>query len=149
MRIYRIKCRIKWLKDNNTSSKYRFACLKAKNRKEEITSIKLESGEVIMEEGRILKLIEETYGELYTAEVESPAATERRREVLQLVDKKSTDAHNMNLDGTPSEELIEEIVQSLPQEKSPGFDGVTVECSLGWVDQDNPKASNVTWERIT
>ncbi|KAL3690404.1 hypothetical protein R1sor_016713 [Riccia sorocarpa] len=108
-------------------SRFFFACLKAKTQREEITSIKLDSGEVITEESQILILIKETYGDLYIAEAESPKTTNKRREVLQLVDKRLTDTQNRKLEETPSEDLIEDIVRTLPQEKSSGFDGVTAE----------------------
>ncbi|KAL3687098.1 hypothetical protein R1sor_013407 [Riccia sorocarpa] len=129
-RMSRIRCRIKWLKDGDAPSRFFYACLKAKNKKEEITLIKLDTGEVITEEGRILQLIEETYGELYTADEEGPQAVQQGDEVLQLVDKRLTGDQNRQLEETPEEELIEEIVRTLPQEKSLGFDGVTAEVLL-------------------
>ncbi|KAL3681464.1 hypothetical protein R1sor_024420 [Riccia sorocarpa] len=133
MRICRVKCRIKWLADGDAPSKYFFACLKAKTKREELTSIKLDSGEVLVDEDRILQLIEDTYGNLYTAEEEGSEALEKRREILQLVDKRLTAAQNRKLEDTPTEELIEEIVKTLPHEKSPGFDGVTSEVLVeGW-----------------
>ncbi|KAL3677171.1 hypothetical protein R1sor_027119 [Riccia sorocarpa] len=132
-RTCRIRCRIKWLRDGDVPSKFFFACLKAKNQKEEITTIKLASGEVIKEEGRILKLIEETYGDLYSVEAERPETTERRQETLQPIDKRLTQDQNRTLEALPSDDLIEEIVRSFPQEKSPGFDGVTAEVLCeGW-----------------
>ncbi|KAL3701596.1 hypothetical protein R1sor_019618 [Riccia sorocarpa] len=45
--------------------------------------------EVITEEGQILKLIEDTYRELYSVEVEGPEATELRSEVLAFSGKKA------------------------------------------------------------
>ncbi|KAL3689026.1 hypothetical protein R1sor_015335 [Riccia sorocarpa] len=133
MLICRVKCRIKWLADGDAPSKYFFACLKAKTKREELTSIKLDSGEVLVDEDRILQLIEDTYGNLYTAEEEGSEALEKRREILQLVDKRLTAAQNRKLEDTPTEEPIEEIVKTLPQEKSPGFDGVTSEVLVeGW-----------------
>ncbi|KAL3697596.1 hypothetical protein R1sor_011672 [Riccia sorocarpa] len=102
VRMSRIKCRIKWLKDGDAASRFFFACLKAKNKREEITSLKLPTGVVVTDEGRILKLIEETYGDLYTAEEESPEVLTRRGEVLQLLDKRLTDNQNRQLEEEPT-----------------------------------------------
>ncbi|KAL3692054.1 hypothetical protein R1sor_005705 [Riccia sorocarpa] len=148
IRTYRIRCRIKWLRDGDASSKFFFACLKAKTQREEITSIKLDSGEIVTEESRILKLIEETYGELYTAEEESSEIRSQRREILQLVDKRLTQNQNRKLEEAHSEELIEEIVKSLPQEKSLGFDGVTAEVLVAGVTTSNPVDENLIVKAI-
>ncbi|KAL3682664.1 hypothetical protein R1sor_000686 [Riccia sorocarpa] len=137
-RISRMKCRIKWLEDGDASSRYFFACLKAKNKRENITTIKLDTGEVVTDDGRILQLIEATYGGLYSAEMEGTEVREQRREILQLVDKTLTREQNRTLAELPSNDFIQEIVRSLPHEKSPGFDGVTVEVLLaGWEFMSN------------
>ncbi|KAL3695931.1 hypothetical protein R1sor_010007 [Riccia sorocarpa] len=126
-RISRISCRIKWLKDGDASTRFFFACLKAKNKREKITAVKLQTGEVITGEAQILSLIEETYGELYLAEEEGPETVECRGAVLQMIDKRFSEEQNLHLEENPSDEFIEEIVRSLPRDKAPGFDGVTIE----------------------
>ncbi|KAL3688477.1 hypothetical protein R1sor_014786 [Riccia sorocarpa] len=132
-RISRIRCRIKWLKDGDVSTRFFFACLRAKNKREEITAVKLQTGEVITDEAQILSLIEETYGELYSAEDEGPGTVERRRAVLQMIDKRFSEEQNRHLEENPTDEFIEEIVRSLPRDKAPGFDSVTIEVLVaGW-----------------
>ncbi|KAL3682870.1 hypothetical protein R1sor_000892 [Riccia sorocarpa] len=133
IRICRIRCRIRWLQEEDVSSKFFFACLTAKNAREEISALRLETGEVITDKGRILQLIEKTYSELYTAEPETGNIREARAEILQMMDRKLSSQQNKSLEETPTEELIEETVKSLPLEKSPGFDGVTAEVLVvGW-----------------
>ncbi|KAL3675581.1 hypothetical protein R1sor_025529 [Riccia sorocarpa] len=57
----------------------------------------------------------------------------KRAEVLVLVDRKLTVEQNRKLSERPSEQLIEEVVRSLPKEKSPGYDGVVAEILVaGW-----------------
>ncbi|KAL3688357.1 hypothetical protein R1sor_014666 [Riccia sorocarpa] len=132
-RISRIRCRIKWLKDGDASTRFFFACLKAKNKREEITAVKLQTGEVITDEAQILSLIEETYGELYSAEDEGPETVERRGAILQMIDKRFSEEQNRHLEENPTDEFIEEIVRSLPRDKAPRFDGVTIEVLVaGW-----------------
>ncbi|KAL3679474.1 hypothetical protein R1sor_022430 [Riccia sorocarpa] len=113
-RIFRVWFRIRWLKDGDVPSMFFFACLKAKTRKENITTTKLDTGVFLTEEDQTLKLIEDTYGALNVAEEESTEVTDRRRECLQLVDKTVLGEQNRTLEETPSEEVIQEIVRSLP-----------------------------------
>ncbi|KAL3675010.1 hypothetical protein R1sor_024958 [Riccia sorocarpa] len=92
---------------------------------ESISTLKTDTGEMVTEEASILKLIEDT--ELYRVEPENRETKVLRRQVLQLVDKKLTDQQNRKLEEQPLAELIEDIVRSLPKEKSPGLDRVTAE----------------------
>ncbi|KAL3696872.1 hypothetical protein R1sor_010948 [Riccia sorocarpa] len=80
-RICRVRSRIKWLHEGDAPSRFFFACLRAKNAEENINTLKLESGEVVTEERRILKLIEESYVQLYTGRRRQ---TERGRNNSQL-----------------------------------------------------------------
>ncbi|KAL3699898.1 hypothetical protein R1sor_017920 [Riccia sorocarpa] len=74
-----------------------------------------------------------SYKALYSAEDETEDTRRKRREVLTLVDRKLDEEQNRQLDELPSEELIEDVVQSLPKGKSPGHDGVIVEVlKAGW-----------------
>ncbi|KAL3675757.1 hypothetical protein R1sor_025705 [Riccia sorocarpa] len=76
---------------------------------------------------------EQSYKELYSALDETKDARRIRREALTLVDRKLDEEQNRQLDELPSEELIEEVMQSLPKDKSPGYDGVIVEeLKAGW-----------------
>ncbi|KAL3675746.1 hypothetical protein R1sor_025694 [Riccia sorocarpa] len=132
-RICRIRCRIRWLQEGDVSSRFFYACLKAKTAREEVKTLKLDTSEVVNDEGRILQLIEEAYRDLYTAEPEEEGIQETREQVLTMVDKKLTISQNRTLEEQPTEGLIKEIVRSLPKEKSHGFDGVTAEVLVaGW-----------------
>ncbi|KAL3697876.1 hypothetical protein R1sor_011952 [Riccia sorocarpa] len=58
VRISRIRSRIKWLHEGEAPSRFFFACVKAKNARENIKVIKLDSGTLVNEEDRILELTE-------------------------------------------------------------------------------------------
>ncbi|KAL3695955.1 hypothetical protein R1sor_010031 [Riccia sorocarpa] len=143
IRLTRVRCRIKWLNDGEAPSRFFFAYMKAKNARENITSVKIETGEVVTDEDRILQLIEDTYNELYTAEPENVQTSEKRREVLQKIDRRLTLEQNITLGEVPSEEYIEEIVRELPKDKSPGFDGVTAEVLVAGWDFMGPDCFNM------
>ncbi|KAL3690009.1 hypothetical protein R1sor_016318 [Riccia sorocarpa] len=77
--------------------------------------------------------IQRFYKELYKEEEESEEHLTKREEILSLVDRGLTEEQNRRLETEPDDELITEIVRELPQEKSPGLDGVTAEILvLGW-----------------
>ncbi|KAL3689266.1 hypothetical protein R1sor_015575 [Riccia sorocarpa] len=64
---------------------------------------------------------------------EEEGVEQKRQEVLQRMDKRLSTEQNERLREIPSEELIEEIVRSLPAEKVPGIDGVVIEIlTIGW-----------------
>ncbi|KAL3696088.1 hypothetical protein R1sor_010164 [Riccia sorocarpa] len=100
---------------------------------ESLTEIRIGTGELVTDEDAISKLVEETYTELYTADLDTVQAETGRREALQLIDKKLTVEQNTKLGASPSEECIEEIRRSVPKDKAPGIDGVTAEVLVaGW-----------------
>ncbi|KAL3687077.1 hypothetical protein R1sor_013386 [Riccia sorocarpa] len=124
-RICRIRSRIRWLNEGDSPSKFFFASFKAKQAYETISAIRLETGEMLTDERKILEHVEDTYKELYTAEPEREEFNRKREEAMTLIDKKLTLAQNVALGEMPTDELIEEVVQSLPSDRAPGLDGVT------------------------
>ncbi|KAL3701794.1 hypothetical protein R1sor_019816 [Riccia sorocarpa] len=132
-RICTIRSRIKWLREGDSPSKYFFAFLKAKQSQETLSALRLESGETITGESEIQELLVGAYRALYTAEQELEEVIHMRADALQLIDKTLSQDQNRQLGEIPSEELIEDIVKSLPKDKSPGIDGVTAELLVaGW-----------------
>ncbi|KAL3678443.1 hypothetical protein R1sor_021399 [Riccia sorocarpa] len=80
-----------------------------------------------------MEVIEDSYRNLYAAEEDMVEAQRKQEHALELIDKRFTEEHNRKLDKMPSEELIEEVVRSMPKDKLLGFDGVIVEVlRAGW-----------------
>ncbi|KAL3689287.1 hypothetical protein R1sor_015596 [Riccia sorocarpa] len=116
--------------------------------RESIGAIKMESGEIIREEGRVMEIIGESYSTLYAEEEDTAEIRQKRETTLELIDRRLTAEQKSSLDEEPSEELIEEVVRSLPKDKSPGCDGVIAEVLLaGWefMCQDCYKMVRQVW----
>ncbi|KAL3675882.1 hypothetical protein R1sor_025830 [Riccia sorocarpa] len=133
VQITRVRSRIRWIQEGDAPTKFFFASWKAKLAQESIKLLQLEDGEMLTEEDDILDHVQQTYSTLYDREPEPEEAVLNRQEVLGLMDKKLTEEQNARLRELPDAELIEEVVRSLPKEKSPGIDGVVVEILiLSW-----------------
>ncbi|KAL3691828.1 hypothetical protein R1sor_005479 [Riccia sorocarpa] len=132
-RICRIRSRIKWINEGDSPSKFFFASLRAKQSYESIVTIKLDSGELITEEETVRTHVLETYEDLYTEVEDTWEQRDLREEKMQLIDKKLTAEQNRVIAAALTDELIEEVVRSLPSDKAPGIDGVTAEVLVaGW-----------------
>ncbi|KAL3684326.1 hypothetical protein R1sor_002348 [Riccia sorocarpa] len=78
-------------------------------------------------------MVQEWYRELYAAEEESEEDRQLRKDVLLLIDNKLSPHQNERLRESPEDKFIEDVVHSLPKDKSPGLDGVVAELLvLGW-----------------
>ncbi|KAL3695864.1 hypothetical protein R1sor_009940 [Riccia sorocarpa] len=144
--ICRVRCRIRWFREGDAATHFFFARYKAKMSQERLTTLKTDSGQIITDEDSIFRMIQATFSELYKEEPEDEGIQGMREELLQLTDKKMSVAQNQALEETPSTELIEELVKSLPKEKAPGFDGVVAEVVVdGWEFMGPDCIEMITW----
>ncbi|KAL3680200.1 hypothetical protein R1sor_023156 [Riccia sorocarpa] len=91
------------------------------------TILKTEGGQVVTDEDEIMGMVQEWYRDLYAAEEESEEDRQLRKDVLLLTDNKLSPHQNERLRESPEDKFIEEIIHSLPKDKSPGLDGVVAE----------------------
>ncbi|KAL3691307.1 hypothetical protein R1sor_004958 [Riccia sorocarpa] len=94
----------------------------------------------------IIELIEGTYKALYTANPEEAGIQRLREESLALIDRKFSVEQNGKLKELPSDELIEDVVRSLPGDKTSGIDGVTAEVLVaGWSFMKQDCINRIQW----
>ncbi|KAL3687195.1 hypothetical protein R1sor_013504 [Riccia sorocarpa] len=129
----RMRCKITWIKEGDAPSKYFFARLKTKHVQEEMTVLETADGRLLEDQEEIVKEVFRYYTDLYKADEETEEVLDRRRVVIDKIDRRLSGADNTMLEEVPSEELITTIVMEMPKEKSPGIDGVMVEIlQIGW-----------------
>ncbi|KAL3688714.1 hypothetical protein R1sor_015023 [Riccia sorocarpa] len=117
---WRRRSRNRWFKEGEAPSKYFFSQLKSKHQRESITALKLDDGEVVSEDGLILKEIESFYANLYRKDAQVEANHSAWEQVLSHVTKEVSTQQNMELDSRPTMEELENLVKWLPEEKARG-----------------------------
>ncbi|KAL3690929.1 hypothetical protein R1sor_004580 [Riccia sorocarpa] len=125
--MFRVRCRIRWIRDGEAPTRFFFARYKAKMAQERINALQLESELITMDEERIFEEVRRTFTQLYQEEPEADNVEQLRQDLLSLTDKRLTTSQNRSLRTRPTEEFIKEVVFSLPSDKAPGIDGVTFE----------------------
>ncbi|KAL3678874.1 hypothetical protein R1sor_021830 [Riccia sorocarpa] len=125
--IARRRSRVKWTSEGDAGTKYFFGCLKSKQLQERILTLEDANGELQKDEGKILNMVQDYYGELYRQDQSVQDQTETREQVLQLVDNTVTEKENENLTDIPGLEEVERIMSLMSPGKSPGLDGLTIE----------------------
>ncbi|KAL3681233.1 hypothetical protein R1sor_024189 [Riccia sorocarpa] len=126
-RIWRIRCREKWLTEDDAPSRYFFAKLKAKWARDSLTVLQLDDGEVTEDQEVILEEIQKFYQCLYTKEDESEDRVRAREEVMSLIQNRISADDSRKVSSIPEEEEIKGVVFSMKLNKAPGSDGLTVE----------------------
>ncbi|KAL3682458.1 hypothetical protein R1sor_000480 [Riccia sorocarpa] len=125
------KVRAAWGRENEVvhddRRKWMRGWARAKWANESIEALETEGGEVLTETGEILEEIQEFYQVLYTAEFETPEVLEAREEVVNLISKSLTSQESGSVSAIPTKEEIQRVVFSMPANKAPGYDGVTIE----------------------
>ncbi|KAL3690117.1 hypothetical protein R1sor_016426 [Riccia sorocarpa] len=126
-RIWRLRCREKWMSEDDASSRYFFAKLKAKWARDSINALEIEGGEVTGDQELILGEIQKFYQCLYTKEEESGERANAREEVMSLIQNKITPTESTKVSCVPEEEEIWKVVFAMKHNKAPRGDGLTVE----------------------
>ncbi|KAL3692128.1 hypothetical protein R1sor_005779 [Riccia sorocarpa] len=123
----------RWEREDPDLATLQEKLLQAKEAQENIKVLQTETGELLTDEAEILQEVYNNYKLLYTADQEDGAVKGRRREMLQLIDRRLTREQNSCLRELPDDSLIEELIFAMPKEKAPGLDGVIVEIVVvGW-----------------
>ncbi|KAL3679376.1 hypothetical protein R1sor_022332 [Riccia sorocarpa] len=125
-----LRSRSKWLREGEAPTKFFFELAKSRFAKDKISVLQKESGETISRSSDILQTIEEYYSELYNAESEQVENRLARQTILQLVDRQISIEAGVNLNSKPTEEEIDDTVNSMKKGKAPGLDGVTQDFIL-------------------
>ncbi|KAL3686093.1 hypothetical protein R1sor_004115 [Riccia sorocarpa] len=126
---WRLTMAKRWLREGDAPSHYFFAMMKSKFKREKIESLTTEDGEVITDQGDILKETHKFYQTLFRNEPAGDANQQDNltQKSLQLVKKQVNQEDNLMLGLKPDLEELEKIVNMLPGDKAPGLDRVTSE----------------------
>lgn len=89
--------------------------------------LELANGEVTEDKNRIMQEIFNFYTNLFRSNLTVIGRTQERNEALRLMTRKISYEDNLAMVEPPTDLEIDQIVQALKKEKSPGIDGVTVE----------------------
>ncbi|KAL3695157.1 hypothetical protein R1sor_008808 [Riccia sorocarpa] len=108
-------------------SKFFFSLLKAKRAREEITMLKTDDGRQLESEEDIMRELFAYYSRLFKQDTITEADRRLRMEVLTNTSKKLSREQNGTLNKQPEREEVRAILSSMPREKSPGLDGMTIE----------------------
>lgn len=125
--LVRLRSKVRWIQQGEAPTKFFFNHLKAKRDRECFHSLKLASGETTHDEDEILNAIQHFYSRLYAEELPSSGSADQLRDTLRLIDKTLDEEDCRSVLTPPTEEEIDRMVLDLPNEKSPGLDGVTNE----------------------
>ncbi|KAL3695509.1 hypothetical protein R1sor_009585 [Riccia sorocarpa] len=147
-RMWRLRSREKWLREDEVPSRFFFAKLKSKWAREAIKALEMPDGEESTDRGDILEEIHRFFQELYTSEVESEEQRDAREEMLDLIQNKLTREESQKVAEKPDKEEIKAFVFAMKTNKSPGLDGLTVEVvQMCWefVEADCVRLVHAIW----
>jgi hypothetical protein len=122
------RTRLIWLGFGDASSKYFFNSVKQKQKRETMTELILDSGELITDELKILEELTNFYQNLYkTDNGFETTQHEALTEMMSLLEETISPAQLMEVEKTPTIEELEQIMKILANNKAPGSDGLTSE----------------------
>ncbi|KAL3700944.1 hypothetical protein R1sor_018966 [Riccia sorocarpa] len=143
--LWYLRSRSKWLREGEAPTKYFFNLAKSRFSKDRILGLQNDQGEVITRQRDILQLIETYYTEL-----EGLDSRLARQEILQLIDKRISEAEASSLDRTPTDDEVDATIKSLKRGKSLGLDGVTndmiIDC-WDFIRDDCLEMVKIFWDK--
>ena len=120
-----IRSRITWLEKGEKSMSYFLRMEKSRQANNTIKSLKKDNGDIVSEDIEILEVAKSFYEKLYTSkEVDSQQINEYLNG-LQTPKLNPDDKQNLEVIITPNE--LDEVINNLKMNKSPGLDGLTTE----------------------
>ena len=123
-----IRARVKWIEEGEKNTKYFCNLEKARGKKKIITRLETDSGEIIVNQGDILKEQVKFYTGLYNQTTESTNITEDVNEFMNNEDyPKLSQEQSNSCEGLVTCDEISKAVYSMKNGSSPGCDGITVE----------------------
>ncbi|KAL3700453.1 hypothetical protein R1sor_018475 [Riccia sorocarpa] len=102
-----------------------FAHLKAKHARETIKSIRLEDGRETSNETEIQTTVMAYFRDKFRCPDARAADVQLRKEVRKFVDRTFSGEQNQLLIVRPIEQEVDQLVEELPKDKTPGLDGIT------------------------
>ncbi|KAL3682769.1 hypothetical protein R1sor_000791 [Riccia sorocarpa] len=109
------------------SSRYFFAKLKSKWRRESLEALELEDGVITTDKGEIMDGVQRFYQGLFQAEVDTVDRQEARRKVISLINNSITSEESLGISRLPDKKEIEGVDFGMKNNKAPGQDGLTAE----------------------
>ena len=124
--IFRTKCN--WVENGEKATKYFFNLEKRNYNRKVINEFETEEGASIKDNKEILAKIEQYYSDLYRSKILPDHPQESFNKFTQNVEMpKLSDGEKVSLEGYLTFEECQKILETLPNEKSPGEDGFTAE----------------------
>lgn len=125
---WRRESRIRWLGLGDASTKFFFNTVKEKHKKEQMNELRLDDGSITTDKERITQEVGRFYYKLYTPERETSAEDmQERQEILQRCQVRLSDSARILVEAPPTKKEITDTLLSMPNNKSPGIDGLTAE----------------------
>ena len=127
--IFRAECN--WVENGEKATKYFFNLEKKNYNRKVINEIEAEEGASIKDNKQILAKIGQYYSDLYRSKILLDHPQESFNKFTQNVKMpKLSDEEKVSLEGYLTFEECQKILETLPNEKSPGEDGFTAELDL-------------------
>lgn len=124
----RLWSQVKHLGLGDAPTKYFFNIHQQNTARAQILQLKLSTGEETRDQARILCAVGKYYADLYSAQTCTEEDIYVRSAMMQRVENKLTDAERLMLSAPPTVKEVEDVLFSLPANKAPGVDGVSVEA---------------------
>ena len=119
---WQIRSKAKWIEQEEKSTKYFFARYKARKAHAALSEIKIPNT-LIQDEDNTLQYIKDQYAKIYSQE---EVNIENINEITENI-KQVSDQQTISLTKTFSKEEIAKVIKGLPNNKSPGTNGLTYE----------------------
>ncbi|KAL3697755.1 hypothetical protein R1sor_011831 [Riccia sorocarpa] len=126
-KMWKIKSKDRWLREDEAPSKYFYLQLKAKFSRERITTLERDTGEIITKHIDIISEVDDYYMLLYKRGIVSEQVLLARNEVVGNITRRINAEEDEMLHATPTPQEVDGVVENLPLGKSPGLDGITAE----------------------
>ncbi|KAL3694784.1 hypothetical protein R1sor_008435 [Riccia sorocarpa] len=123
-RSWRLRSRVRWLREGEAPTRYFYAQTKAKFCREAIQVLEDDQGPATTDHNLIMNKVEEYYRSLYQREEITPEIRLAREEAFRQLTKKVTQDQDRSIGEWPKEEEIDATAKLLKNDKSPGLDGL-------------------------
>ena len=125
-----IRARVKWIEEGEENTKYFCSLEKNRSKKDTITRLENEQGELITDQAGLLQEQVNFYKQLYNHHTDN-TGTDIRDDVNNFVEglefPKLTDNESLACEGLISYEEATEAIKSMKNGSAPGCDGLTIE----------------------
>ena len=132
-----VRARVKWLNEDETNSKYFLGLEKSRQSHNVIESIKLNNGQVVTHQNKVLREIGNFYKNLYETLDVSNIDIVNYLNNFQI--PTLTNEQRNSLENMPSENELQYVLSTMKQDRAPGIDGIPAEFFQSfWYILKNP-----------